>query len=452
MAAAAKHLSKEKQDKARLIAARAITEVVFEGAFIGEAINRHLAPSELSAEHRAFATALVFGTITYWQTLTYYLEEVSHERLDTMSKYLQAVLALGVFQLFYADSVPAYAAVDTTVELAAYFEGKKVRPLANALLRQLTRQRPQLPKRAPGLAYGWSNELFGIVRASYGEAVAEKIAAFSTTFQKETSVRLNRKRVISELPERSLDPHIDVTAGRFVDTARRLLLKGRSPLEQAAFREGLMSLQNESSQLAVRLALQHKPESILDLCAGNGGKTAAFREGAASDVAITAVEIDPVKVERNRENLERLGLSDVRLLTGDATKTIPELAASSFDLVFCDVPCSGFGVLHKKPEIRLRMNYERIVELTLLQKAILQRAATYVRPGGHLFYVTCTHNRMENEEQIDAFLSANDSFAAEPFVSLPSELESGTDAGRLNLFAYEHGVDGLFIQSLRRLR
>lgn len=401
-------------------------------------------------EERAFSTWLCFGALTYWQTLVYYLNEVSHEPLQSMSKYVQSVLAIGVFQLYYADSVPAYAAVDTSVELASYFAGIKVRALTNALLRQLERKRPPLPKRTPGLAYGWSNELFGIVRRSYGEEVALAIAEHSVTSPQETTVRLNRTRVDAELPDDSLAPEIQVTKGRFMEPARDLFLHGRSPLKQRAYTEGLMSLQNESSQLAVHLALEHKPKRVLDLCSGHGGKTAAFREWLPPDASLTALEIDPEKVLRNKENLARLGLSGTRLLVGDATATIEELEQEAFDLVFCDVPCSGLGVLHKKPEIKLRQTYERIMELVALQKQILDRAASYVATGGYLFYVTCTHNKSENEEQVERFLDSHRDFCAASFSRLPEGIKAIEEKGHVNLFSYRDGIDGLFIQALKR--
>lgn len=432
-------------DPARLLAARVITETVFEGAMVGEASDRHLTASALLPEARAFATFLIFGTISYWLPLTYRLEAISREPLSTMSKYVQSVLVLGAFQLEHAGSVPAYAAVDSSVRLAAYFAGAKVKPLTNALLRRLSADPPAYPRRAPGLPFGWPNELFGVLRASYGENTALAIAEHSTLVQPWTTVRLNRRAAAGELPAGSLDPAIVVKPGRFAEGARRLLLKGRSPLMERAYAEGLMSLQNDASQLAVETALRTNPGSILDICAGHGGKTAALAEKAGPQ-AVTAVEIDPGKREQSEANLKRLGLWPLRQIEADATDDLAGVLGQRYDLVLCDVPCSGLGVTAKKPEIRLRMTYDRIQELLPLQAAILDRAAHYVAPGGHLFYLTCTHNRQENEAQADLFLAQHPEYRPACLQQwLPDALKDEAGGGFLNLFGHRHDVDGFFM-------
>lgn len=435
---------------ARLVAARVVCEVVFEGAYIGATLDHHLTREALTPLDRRFATALAYGTLTYWLPLTYELGKMSRQPLVTMSPYVQSVLALGAFQLRHAK-VPPFAAINESVELAAYFAGAKVRGLVNAVLRRMTRENVHFSTKSPGLPYGWSNELFGVLRASYGAEQALAIVKHQVQFTRTTSIRLNRAKVPDELPAAALNDGVQIEPGKMVATARRLTLQGQSPVLQPGYREGLFSLQNESSQLAVQLVLQDEPQSILDLCAGNGGKTLAFAERMKAGSRIVSVELDGTKLARQADEQKRLGLNGIRRVEADATADLREQIGEAFDAVFCDVPCSGLGVVPAKPEIRLRMTYERIEALLPLQAAILTRASQYVRLGGTLFYATCTHNRQENESQVAAFLASHPDFSRSLFATaLPAAIHASEQNGILNLFGYEHDVDGFFLAKMIR--
>jgi 16S rRNA (cytosine967-C5)-methyltransferase len=448
-------------DRARLSAARALLDIIFRGAFVGSATDWHLSDPLLDARDCAFASAVVYGTLAYYHRIVYCLETAVRRPIESLDREVVVTLASAVWQLYWSDSVPRHAAVDEAVELVRYFTGERAVAFANGVLRRLAKGEPRLPKKKQALMFGLTPELFGILKKSYGQKIAEEIGAASLLFDQSTEIRFNRLKYAGQkndgftrsISEQICSEGVKVLPGRLLPDAGRLFLSGRRLISLQSFTDGLFAVQGESSQISVLAAAVKPGQNVLEIGAGAGGKTHALAARMGNSGAILAVDSSDERLAASEAEAARLGVSIVSRLFADGTKSLPGVDPDSFDLVFLDAPCSGLGLLAKKPEIRLRMSWERIESLIALQQALLRSASSYVRPGGTLLYATCTLNKAENEEQVETFLKSSygSGFSCSSFADLlPDTVRAFEENGRLTLFPHRDGVDGFFLAKLIR--
>jgi 16S rRNA (cytosine967-C5)-methyltransferase len=251
-----------------------------------------------------------------------------------------------------------------------------------------------------------------------------------------------------------------VQDGLFAPQALHLRLGSKSIEELDAFREGLFMIQDEAAMMASVIAGPHPKERILDMCSAPGGKSCHLAELSGDQAEIISLDIHEGRLALVKQNADRLGLTSVKIDVADAVTLDQEHPEwiETFDVVVVDVPCSGLGLLRRKPDIRLSSNYDRIMSLLPLQAEILRKSSLFVRPGGALVYCTCTINPDENDSQVDLFLASDSLFASENFASqLPHKLTEinpghivSAEKGRLLLLPDEDGCDGFFIAKMRR--
>jgi 16S rRNA (cytosine967-C5)-methyltransferase len=451
-------------DNPRNLCFHMLTEVFENQSYSNLVIQKMLPHSSLSPQDKSFAVALFYGTITRLYTLDYYLSRVLHQKIDTLDPAVRTILRMGIWQILYAHSVPSFAAVDEMVSLSGLHTHEGGVRLVNAVLRAISRDydsgKIQPDKSRFDVRFSLSKELSGCLIKWYGQ---ERAQAIAEAFLQDAVItaRVNTTIVTPEkIVELLKDEGVTASPGLFMDEAVRLLLEGKSIRDLKSFEQGLFMIQDEAAMLATHLMSVQSGDRILDVCAAPGGKSCHMAERMNNNGYVLAVDIHASRLELITENANRLGLTCIETKAADATALIDSMPEQigSFDNVLVDVPCSGLGLLLRKPDIRMSMTYQKMQELILLQERILQEASAFVAPGGTLLYSTCTINPNENEKQAEKFLANNCEFVIYPFDDiLPSRLavlsetvKSDAMRGSLQLLPDVIACDGFYIARFRR--
>ncbi len=455
---------RSKIDVSRNLCFHMLSEVFEDAAYSNIVLQKSLRSTRLTPQEKSFTVALFYGTITRVYTLDYFLEKNLRKKYATLDFGVHTILRMGLWQIIYAHSVPTFAAVNETVKIAKLYTNEGGVRLVNAVLRTLAQEfddgliDPENTRF--DVRYSLSREISGCLIKWYGQERAQSIAA---AFLKDPSftARVNRIRITKDaLAERLLQEDVTAEAGLFMDDALRLRLTGRAVYELPSFKEGLFMIQDEGAMLASHILAPEKGQRVLDVCSAPGGKSCHIAEIMEDTGLVTALDLNESRLEMVEQNQIRLGLSCIETKAADATLLSEEIPQylGFFDRVLTDVPCSGLGLLLRKPDIRLTMTYEKMQELLPVQAAILNQAADFVKPGGTLVYSTCTINPHENGEQADQFLLNRNDFEEYPFSDIlpekligldPGHLESALH-GRLQLLPDADGCDGFFIARFRR--
>ncbi len=439
-------------DRARMAAARVVHAVAFESAFSNESAAYHLASPDLDARDRAFASALIFGTLSNRPLIDYYLSRASSRSLDKLDKWVITILRTGVWQLFFSYHVPQRSAVDESVKLARFFVGERATGFVNAVMRGLIRRKPPLSEDSGrALTCGLTPELFEMLSEWYGEDQAAAIGHCSLLPPDCVPVRMNalRRKAFLEWASGDEARALGVRKLDWPDAAYGIEPAGHNVTRLQPYRDGLFSLQSQSAMLVGSLSGVSADDRVLDLCAAPGGKITHIAELKGNDRGLTACDISEERLRSLDDLSRRLGFSAIERRCLDAADH-HEAFDSSFDIVLCDVPCTGLGLLQRRPEIRSRVTRETAGRLLPIQRAILRNGSRAVVPGGVLMYSTCTINPAENEDQIRDFLGSCEgkAFEAEHITTgLPS---SSRMPGTLLLLPHLAGSDGFFIARLRR--
>ena len=386
----------------------------------------------------AFVRALVYGVTESRLLLDYLLDHCIRKGIGSTDPKTKTLLRLGAYQILRMDSVPDYAAVSETVKMARKLTPGRDR-FINGVLRTLGRTREEIPMpgredpvRFLSIRYSCGESLVRLLLGQLGEEKAEAFLAFAETVPPVT-VRVNLGKTGRDILAEGLAKK-GFSAVPSTLSERCLIVSGEGALtETEEYQAGLFSLQSEESAAIADLADPKPGDLVLDLCAAPGGKTCAMAEKMDGRGRVIASEVYESRVPLIERQAERLQLSIVEAVCRDASVPDPDLAERA-DLVLADVPCSGWGVLRRKPEIRYRDFGEGCGDLAALQGKILRAAASYVKPGGALVYSTCTVNREENEDVIERFLAEDDRFQIE------AQLEHGPHIdGRDGFFAVRMG-------------
>lgn len=441
----------------REVAAEAMLEIMEEGAYSNVALRRILRRNgAMPRQERAFVTEVVNGTLRSLLYIDYLLDAFSSVPVEKMKPWLAAVLRTAAYQVLFMQT-PDSAACNEAVKLAEARGYGALKGFANGVLRRLAREWGSVPlpdaNTPEGLSVRTSHPLW-LVRmwaAYYGFAETVRLCEGNNR-PPDVAVRVNTLKTTADgLRETLAAEGVEVAAGKICKNALHLS-KTADLAKTAAFREGLFHIQDESSQLAARVLAPQKGERILDLCAAPGGKSFTIAERMEDSGQVVSRDVHAHKLGLMEEGAARLGISCMECALRDATE--PEDGAALFDRVLADVPCSGLGLLRKKPDIRLKKTGDEIDSLIPVQRRILEQAASLVRPGGTLVYCTCTLSRKENEKNVEWFLSGHAGFAAEditPF--LPAEWDWAAETakrGFVTLLPHRTGTDGFFIARMTR--
>jgi len=443
-----------------MAALEVLTNVFERGAYSNLSADAVLRKARLDPRDRAFASALVYGTVSRVLSIDPILSDVSNLPLARMEPGIRNILRMGVWQLMFSRSVPPHAACSASVELAKAVSNKGAAGMVNGIMRRIAAHPPEKTAWNFEMKHALPAWLADRLQAWYGMEVAESIAGASNEPPRLT-LRVNRLRCDTDALEQSLSAEgVACRKAAFHPDALGVDLSGR-PLDSfRAFTAGWFMAQDEAAMLVSTVADPGPEQSVLDVCAAPGGKSCHIAELTGDTARILACDLHPARLRLVEENARRLGLSCIRTCVSDASDPVAGPGpAEQMDLVLCDVPCSGLGLLARKPEIRLIPNPGNWESLIETQRAILSSAAARVKPGGTLVYSTCTINPDENSRQADWFLdSQSGRFAADGFadrlpdglVRLDPALVRQAAEGRMQLLPGIHPCDGFFIARFRR--
>ncbi len=413
----------------RQIAAAVLQERETGSEFTESLLERALARHALPGPDRALCQELVYGVVRWQATLDWL---VSCKAPSPPSHpLLRILLRLGLYQIFWLDRIPSHAAVHTTVEMARQMGLAPKAGFVNAILRGCLREegilrqkRLDLAASRPALAHSHPDWLFARWQARQGRASAIQLMEWNNLPPK-TYARLNRCKAMPPpgpgsagssagttppRPESWLGP--EVTARPFTShwTGAETVceLVSHPPLASlAGFQEGLFYIQDPSTLLAARLLDARPGETVLDLCAAPGGKTALMAQSMDNQGRIVATDISPARLERLRENCRRLGLTCVEPML---VESLDPSGRPAFDRILLDAPCSNTGVIRRRVDVRWRLTEQELARLQKTQAGLLQLAATLLKPCGTLVYSTCSLDPEENEDQVRHFLEGHTGF------------------------------------------
>lgn len=431
-----------KHETARSIALSVLEDVFEQGAYSNIALNKALEASALSMQDRGLATELVYGTVSRKITLEWYLAHFieDREKLDTWVYYL---LMLSLYQMLYLDKLPTHAVVNEAVTLAK--RGRGADKFVNAILRKISQS--TLPNPADikrknkrlSIQYSVPVWLVQTLIAEYGDERAEKIFQ-SLHIRNKASIRVTDSQQIDRLAE-ELDAHHSLLSpvglvkshGHFAATDY--------------FKQGLITIQDETSQLVASTLKIQGEEQILDACAAPGGKTCHMASYLTSG-KIMALDLYEHKLTLIEENAKRLGLVDkIETKRLDASRVHEEFGPDTFDKILVDAPCSGIGLIRRKPDIRYNKAAMDFENLKTIQLQILDSVCQSLKIGGIITYSTCTIIAKENQEVIDEFLQNHPNFEQ---VLLEHPRADIMVDGCLLITPEQYQTDGFFIGQFRR--
>jgi len=394
------------------------------------------------------ATRLCYGVLQNRLKLDFYLQQLLTGKLKNLHPVLRDVLHIGLYQLLEMDRIPESAAVNESVRMAKqYCPGQKnASALVNAVLRNAVRSKETLQQpRSYVEKYSHPQELIDLLQDYVGKPRLEKML-IANNAAPDTVVQVNTLRTDMDALRQQLQCEgVESTPHAWLPDC--LVLSGTGNLEQLpSFRDGLFYVQDAAAKLSVLCAGLQGGEKVLDCCAAPGGKSFAAAIAMGGRGEICSCDVHEHKISLIDSGARRLGLSMIRARQQDAAVFVPQWQ-EAFDVVIADVPCSGYGIIRKKPDIRYK-SIKEMAKLPALQQKILETQAGYVKPGGVLLYSTCTLVRQENEGVVEAFLQNDPRFTLEP-LPLP-EAFAKNDSGMLALIPGEYDTDGFFICRLRR--
>jgi len=435
---------------ARETALNALIACRKEKAWSNSVLKDYIARDGLDRREASLATRLCYGVVQNRLKLDFYLKQLLTGRIKDLHPAVRDILHLGLYQIFEMDKIPESAAVNESVTLAKkYCRRLRSAPgLVNGVLRNAVRSRDQLKQpNTLETIYSHPQALIDLLEGYVGRERLEPMLRANNTVA-DTVVQVNTLRTTAEALQAELERD-GVKAAPHSWLEDCLVLSGTGNLEQlSSFREGLFYVQDAAARLCVLCAQVPKGRNVrlLDCCAAPGGKTFAAAIAMGSEGRIDSCDIHHHKTVLIGKGAQRLGLTNVKVGVQDAAQENPKWL-DKMDVVLADVPCSGYGIIRKKPDIRYK-DPSQMRQLPKLQLQILEQQAKYVKPGGLLLYSTCTLVQAENEDVVEAFLSRHPNYETEA-LPLPDVFPRNT-SGMLRLITGEYDTDGFFICRLRR--
>jgi len=447
-------------DLPRETALKILYDIDQKRAYSNIAVNKYLEGSELRDVDRAFVTDLVYGTVKWKLTIDWIIGQFSSVKIRKISPWILNILRMGIYQLLYMDRVPESAACNESVNLSKRYGHRASSGYVNAVLRNVARNRekikyPDKEKELLGylsIKYSHPEWLVEKWLKLYGNEFTESLLAGNNEVPDFTvrvnTLKISREQLLEELRQEG----IEADEGTYLKEA--VVIKNPSSVSRLeTFKKGHFQVQDESSMLVSRILDPQPGELIMDVCSAPGGKATHIAELMNDKGAVIARDIHEHKVKLIEEAVERLGLSIVKAEIFDASVTDHRYLRKA-DRVLIDAPCTGFGIIRKKPDIKWARNLEDMDEITGLQSKIIRSSSAYVKPGGVLVYSTCTINPRENEGIVEDFIRSNSDFELEDIsMMLPEKLQRAeASKGWMQLYPNKDGTDGFFIARMKRMK
>lgn len=437
-------------DSPRTAALRALLKVEGDAGYSNLVLNDAL--GAMPARDKALAAAIFYGVLDKRLSLDYFIAQCLRDPRKAPEPTAQAALRCGAYQILYMDRVPDSAAVNETVQAVKAVGKQGCAGFVNGVLRGLLRKKGSLALPQGDSPRAWSvrwsvpEPLIRLWMGAYGRAVTEKLLqAFSE--KAGLFVRVNSLKTTPAALQQRLEGEGVSCRLLQAPPGAALLEGGGSPTALQAFKEGLFHVQDLSAQWVCALLNPQPGEAVGDCCAAPGGKSFTLAQLMGGTGVVHAFDLHESRVGLIREGAARLGLGNMDAQAHDARQGFAGLAP--VDRMLCDVPCSGFGVIRRKPEIRYK-DLESMKGLPALQGEILHQAAMAVKPGGRLVYATCTLNPAENSGVAEAFLQGHPGFSPVP-IALPGlKRQIPEPAHMLTMMPFSGASDGFFAAVFRR--
>ncbi|WP_147802367.1 16S rRNA (cytosine(967)-C(5))-methyltransferase RsmB [Alkalicoccus halolimnae] len=426
----------------------------YSNLLLNEIINK----KNLNEKDVPLFTQIVYGSIQYQRKLDYYLEKFSKKPLNKLEDWVLVLLRLSIYQLAFLDRVPDHAILNEAVTIAKKRGHKGISGMVNGILRSYLREGPpdvhDIKDPVIKLAVQTSHPDWMIARwvKHYGMETAQAIAE-ANNIPPVTSVRINllknsREEILEEMEKEGFEVELSPLL------AEALRIKKGNAADSAAFQQGRISIQDEGSMLVARALAPEPGDKILDACAAPGGKTAHIAELMNNQGSVVSVDIHDHKVNLINDQAERLDLEIISALKGDA-RNLQGFDAESFDKILVDAPCSGLGVIQRKPDMKWTKNEADVTRLAEIQSEIIDNVWFLLKPGGRLIYSTCTIDREENESQVEKFLKAEpDAMSDNSLIEkMPETIRKGiSSTSSLQLLPGKYGTDGFYIASICKVK
>ena len=435
----------------RKIAINILERIINEGAYSNIILSNELNNSDLSDKDKALVTEIVYGTLRRLKTIDTIIASFVKD-ISIMDKKILNILRVAVYQMNYLDKVPSYAACNEAVEEAKEISDKDSK-LVNGILRNFVKKEDKFDivfrNKIDEIAFDLSFEpwMVRMFIKQYGEHEALEILEGLNNTPKMT-VRVNSiKGDYEEVYEELEEAGYNIEEGCICPEA--ISIKGGKGIENnQAFVDGKITVQDESAMLISPLLDLEEGMKVLDLCCAPGGKTTHIGELLNNTGEVLGFDLHENKLELVKENYERLGITNIKLAQMDATKLDAKLVSYA-DRVLLDVPCSGIGIIRKKPEIKWTKKRKDLKEIVEVQREILENAWEYLKTGGVMVYSTCTLNKEENEENIKWFLSKHkDATIEKVFIGKGANL-CYDQMGTLTILPNEY-MDGFFVAKIKK--
>jgi 16S rRNA (cytosine967-C5)-methyltransferase len=439
-------------DSARRIAVDVLNQVLKKKAYSNIALGKNLDKSSLAPNDKALVTEIVYGTLKYKYTIDTILSHFLKNGLKKIDEDVLNILRISVYQLRYLDKIPTFAVVNEAVELAKK-KSTGAGKLVNGILRNYLRN-PEIAFYEESnfieklcFDYSFPEWLVKMFISQYSMADVEKILS-GLNLRPAVTVRVNNLKTTYEDAMESLKGlGYDVREGQVCPEAI-IISKGRNVEDNPLFSEGLISVQDESAMLVAPSMDLKENMKVLDLCSAPGGKTCHMAELMNNTGKIMAFDLHENKLKLINENTSRLGITNVVCSKLDASMYTEKLTSQG-DRVLIDVPCSGIGIIRKKPEIKWTKDIEGTTSLIDIQRKIMINASKYTKAGGKLIYSTCTLNKDENEENIKWFLNKYPQFCLEPLYFGKFDNVIYHEEGYVTILPNEN-MDGFFIAKMKK--
>lgn len=434
---------------AREVAMLTLAACERQGAWSDGYLKRTLREQGLDSRDAALATRLCFGVLQNRLLIDWHLARLCSVRLEKLELKVLCALRVAVYQLLFLDKIPASAAVNEAVEQTKrHCRNPRAAGMVNGILRALLREETHpepVGNSAEALSVRYSHPLWLVEEftSTLGADGAERLLAADND-QPPITAQVNTCKAAAEQAAQTLRAEgVSVTVHPWLPNC--LVLSETGNLERLrSFQDGLFYVQDCAARMAVTAGRLAPGQRVLDCCAAPGGKSFAAAIDMENRGEVISCDIHLHKIKLLEAGRDRMGLSIISPRLQSAA-VLREDWISGFDTVITDVPCSGLGIIRKKPDIRYKQP-EPLAGLPAVQRSILENCCAYVKPGGVLIYATCTLLRRENEDVVCAFLDSHPEFKPEP-LGLGFE---GDEEGMMTFWPHIHGTDGFFVARLRR--
>ena len=417
-------------------------------------INKNFKNVNISDQEKGLATELIYGIIENKYYLNYIIDKLSKIKSKKMSTYVKISLWLGIYQILFLDSIKDHAAVNESVNLIKKYD-KKSSGFVNAILRNVLRQKDSIMEIKdkdindelsikysynPWIVEKWIKDFGQEFTEDLLDANAEKPNLYIRT----NTLKISRDELIGKLAKEG----IKCTKVNGIDEA--IMVQNLKNIEgNELFKLGYFTIQDISSMLVGKIANPEKDSKVLDICSAPGGKTTHVATIMENTGQVIARDVFDHKLKLIKSTVNRLGLTNVSIENRDALK-LDDNSIDKFDYVLADVPCSGLGIIRRKPEIKFKEKSE-LSGLPDIQSKILNNASKYVKENGTLIYSTCTIHDEENINVVEQFLKENKNFELVPIENINIDLDN-QEKGYIKIYPNIHGMDGFFIAKLKRIR